>query len=92
MATRALRVDALLLIIIRITFGFTLMYVCICNPVTESDVRGCVSRGACTLPELQAQLGVALQCGMCASAVLAIVEEMTGDPCACDRSRVPLAA
>ena len=46
------------------------MYVCICNPVTESEVRGCVSRGACTLPELQAQLGVALQCGQCASVAL----------------------
>ena len=54
------------------------MYVCICNPVTESDVRVCVSRGACSLTDLQAQLGVALQCGQCASVALAIVEEMTG--------------
>ena len=56
------------------------MYVCICNPVTENEVRACVSRGACTLPDLQAQVGVALQCGMCASAALAIVEEMAADP------------
>ena len=53
------------------------MYVCICNPVTESDVRDCVSRGACSLPDLQAQLGVALQCGQCATAALEIVDEMT---------------
>ena len=53
------------------------MYVCICNPVTEAQVRVCVSRGACTLPALQAELGVALQCGQCATAALEIVEEMT---------------
>ena len=58
------------------------MYVCICNPVTENQIRACASRGACTLPDLQAQLGVALQCGQCASAALAIVEEMTAAPVA----------
>ena len=54
------------------------MYVCICNPVTDSQVRACVSRGACTLSALQGELGVALQCGQCASVALEIVEEMTG--------------
>ena len=55
------------------------MYVCICNPVTDSQVRACASRGACTLTELQAELGVALQCGQCASVALAIVEEVTSE-------------
>jgi bacterioferritin-associated ferredoxin len=53
------------------------MYVCICNPVTDSEVRGCVQRGACTLSDLQMQLGVAVQCGTCASAAVAIIEEVT---------------
>jgi bacterioferritin-associated ferredoxin len=53
------------------------MYVCICNPVTDSQVRNCARRGACTLSELQMELGVALQCGSCASTALAIVEEVT---------------
>jgi len=54
------------------------MYVCICNPVTDSEVRVCVRRGACTLSDLQMQLGVAAQCGMCAPAAVAIIEEVTG--------------
>jgi len=53
------------------------MYVCICNPVTDSEVRVCVRRGACTLSDLQMQLGVAAQCGMCAPAAVAIIEEVT---------------
>jgi bacterioferritin-associated ferredoxin len=54
------------------------MYVCVCNPVTDTEVRNCVRRGACTLSDLQMQLGVAIQCGTCASTALAIVEEVTG--------------
>jgi bacterioferritin-associated ferredoxin len=53
------------------------MYVCICNPVTDSEVRVCVRRGACTLSDLQMQLGVAAQCGMCAPTAVAIIEEVT---------------
>jgi bacterioferritin-associated ferredoxin len=68
------------------------MYVCICNPVTESQVRVCVSGGACTLPELQAQLGVALQCGQCATVVLEIVEEMTAGAPACDAPHLAVSA
>ena len=56
------------------------MYVCICNPVTDSEVRGCVQRGACTLSDLQMQLGVASQCGLCAPAAAAFIEEVMGAP------------
>jgi bacterioferritin-associated ferredoxin len=51
------------------------MYVCLCNPVTDRQIRGCVQQGARTLSDLQMQLGVAAQCGMCAHAALAIVHE-----------------
>ena len=68
------------------------MYVCICNPVTDSQVRACVSSGACTLTELQAQLGVALQCGQCASAALEIVCEMTGAIAVREQPPVSIAA
>jgi bacterioferritin-associated ferredoxin len=54
------------------------MYVCLCHPVTDREIRGCVKQGARTLSDLQMQLGVAAQCGMCASAALAIVHEETG--------------
>lgn len=68
------------------------MYVCICNPVTDTQVRACVSRGACTLTQLQAELGVALQCGQCASAALEIVEDMTGRAVACEAAQLQAAA
>jgi bacterioferritin-associated ferredoxin len=53
------------------------MYVCLCNPVTDRQIRSCVQQGARSLCELQAQLGVAAQCGMCAATALAIVDEET---------------
>src|SRR5688500_7051579 len=56
------------------------MYICVCNPVTDTEVRNCVRRGACTLSDLQMQLGVAVQCGTCAATTLAIVEEVTRSP------------
>lgn len=68
------------------------MYVCICNPVTDSQVRACVRSGACTLPELQAQLGVALQCGQCATAALEIVCEMAGAVGVSEQPPVSIAA
>ena len=67
------------------------MYVCLCNPVTDRQIRNCVQQGARTLSDLQGQLGVAAQCGMCASTALAIVqEEARSSPldaaCACERA------
>jgi bacterioferritin-associated ferredoxin len=53
------------------------MYVCICNPVSDTEVRRCVRSGACTLSDLKMQLGIASQCGMCASAAVAIIAEET---------------
>ena len=64
------------------------MYVCLCNPVTDCQIRGCVQQGARTLSDLQIQLGVAAQCGMCASTALAIVHEETASAdadCMCMR-------
>jgi bacterioferritin-associated ferredoxin len=54
------------------------MYVCICNPVSDTEVRRCVRSGASTLSDLKMQLGIASQCGMCASAAQAIIGEETG--------------
>lgn len=51
------------------------MYVCLCNPVTDRDIRGCVQQGARTLSDLQTQLGVACQCGACATTALQIIDE-----------------
>jgi bacterioferritin-associated ferredoxin len=43
------------------------MFVCVCNAVTETQVRQCVANGAQTLGDLQFELGVASCCGCCAA-------------------------
>lgn len=42
------------------------MYVCICNAVTEKQVREAACAGARSLHDLQCDLGVATCCGQCA--------------------------
>jgi len=42
------------------------MYVCVCNAITERQVRSSVEAGATTLADLQFDLGVATCCGSCA--------------------------
>jgi len=42
------------------------MYICVCNAITERQVRACVASGATTLGDLQFELGVASCCGCCA--------------------------
>lgn len=41
------------------------MFVCICNAVTDHQIKETVAAGAVTLSDLQAQLGVATCCGCC---------------------------
>ena len=43
------------------------MYVCVCNAVTESQVLRAAEDGVRNLRGLQARLGIALECGRCAS-------------------------
>lgn len=41
------------------------MYVCVCNAVTETDIKNAVQEGANCLHHLEAKLGVNTQCGSC---------------------------
>ncbi|WZB62797.1 (2Fe-2S)-binding protein [Achromobacter xylosoxidans] len=43
------------------------MYICVCNAITERQVRASVDAGATTLADLQFELGVATCCGCCAA-------------------------
>jgi bacterioferritin-associated ferredoxin len=43
-----------------------LMFICICNAITERQVQAAVAEGASTMSDLQGQLGVATCCGCCA--------------------------
>ncbi len=41
------------------------MFVCICNAITDREIKETVAAGAVTMNDLQAQLGVATCCGCC---------------------------
>lgn len=58
------------------------MYVCICNAITDKDIRRAAANGADTLYELQDRLGVATCCGSCADHASDILGEAqaTGGP------------
>ena len=43
------------------------MFVCICNAISDKDIKDEVAMGATTLDCLRDRLGVASQCGGCAS-------------------------
>ena len=51
------------------------MYVCVCNGVTEQQIRDAVCAGASTLTELSSQLGVAAGCGCCHVFAAQVVQE-----------------
>jgi bacterioferritin-associated ferredoxin len=51
------------------------MYVCICNGITDGDIRSAVAAGARTLADLTATLGVASCCGRCADCARNLVAE-----------------
>lgn len=42
------------------------MYVCVCNAVTDCQIRDAYCEGACSMRELRKRLGVAGCCGRCA--------------------------
>jgi bacterioferritin-associated ferredoxin len=51
------------------------MYVCICNEVTESQIMRAVEEGVRNLRELQAYLGILLECGRCARDAHSLLRE-----------------
>jgi bacterioferritin-associated ferredoxin len=50
------------------------MYVCLCNNVTDRQIRETVRRGADSLPDVQRQLPVATCCGACEDTAREIIE------------------
>jgi bacterioferritin-associated ferredoxin len=55
--------------------GLLCMYVCVCNAVTEDDVRGCVVAGACSTKEVRSACGMQPGCGSCTKRLRALVSE-----------------
>jgi bacterioferritin-associated ferredoxin len=54
------------------------MYVCVCNAVTERQIRACAEQGACTLADLEECLGVGAGCGRCKPVAHGVLSETRG--------------
>ena len=54
------------------------MIVCVCNRLTEGEVRKAVRAGAPTPETAYARLGCELQCGCCLDYVQEIIDEERG--------------
>ena len=56
------------------------MYVCICNSVTDRQIREAVELGHDSLPKLRDALGVAACCGKCESCARDLLDEIDAAP------------
>jgi bacterioferritin-associated ferredoxin len=53
------------------------MYICICNAITEREIRQAAALGATDFQDLKDGLGVATCCGRCEPCARAILREET---------------
>jgi bacterioferritin-associated ferredoxin len=65
-----------------------LMYVCVCNAVTNRQISTTIASGAHTFKALRDQLGVATCCGKCSKDVRTQLKQECGgrDGCPCARA------
>lgn len=55
------------------------MYICVCQAVTDRQIRQAAQSGALTLRDLRRELGVTRDCGRCASCARDCLHEVHGD-------------
>ena len=51
------------------------MYVCVCNAVTDSDIRDAVDNGVCTIRQLRQKTGCTSTCGSCKEMAVEILQQ-----------------
>ncbi|MGE6791727.1 bacterioferritin-associated ferredoxin [Pseudomonas guineae] len=51
------------------------MYVCLCEGVTDGQIREAIYEGCCSYRDVRNTLGVASQCGKCACLAKQVVRE-----------------
>ena len=51
------------------------MYICICNAVTEREIRFAVEEGCTSLRRVSKELGVATGCGKCKQEACRVIRE-----------------
>ncbi len=67
------------------------MFVCICNSITDKQIRKAAKKGVDNLYELRDELGVASSCGSCADMAQSILDDANGE-CFGPRLYVPSSA
>ena len=55
------------------------MYVCICNAITDKQIRRAAKAGVTDIYELRERLGVAANCGSCVDEAQSILNESGQD-------------
>jgi bacterioferritin-associated ferredoxin len=58
------------------------LYICICNAVTERQLKECARSGATSLDALAFELGVGTGCGRCRDCASGVLEEIRAE-CGC---------
>ncbi len=51
------------------------MYICLCNAITDKQIRRAAEAGVEDIRGLQRELGVAVSCGSCSEHALSIVRD-----------------
>jgi bacterioferritin-associated ferredoxin len=59
------------------------MYVCICNAITDREIRAAADLGARTLDDLSATLGVATCCRRCADCARGVLKDALSAQAVC---------
>lgn len=55
------------------------MIVCVCNNISDREIRQAVDLGLSSMDELQRDLGVATCCGQCADCALQVLDAHLAD-------------
>jgi bacterioferritin-associated ferredoxin len=69
---------------IAIAIDRTFMYVCLCNAITDHEIRQAAVQGVSDLEGLKTGLGVATCCGACESCACEILRDELGNSVAAD--------
>lgn len=55
------------------------MYVCLCQGVTDGQIRDAIYEGCCSYRDVRDTLGVGTQCGKCACMAKQVVRDTLGE-------------
>ena len=55
------------------------MYICLCEPVTDRDIKAAVSTGCRNVRDVAGQLGCCRDCGKCVRAAKEVIDAARAD-------------